>query len=119
MKKSILCVSAMASVALLTACTIGPGGICGPNIPAIYCASKEEQDRVFHPKAYGEHWVKPGMTQENWRQDWVACGGRSNGQYSGNVPPGSTDAVSSALWEAARKKLDACIQSKGYEYRKN
>jgi hypothetical protein len=68
-------------------------------------------------KAYGEYWTKPGMTTESWRQDWVACGGRSNGQYSGNVPPGSSDAVSSVLWEQARKTLDACMQSKGYVYR--
>lgn len=67
-------------------------------------------------KAYGEYWTKPGMTKESWRQDWVACGGRANGQYSGNVPPGSTDAVSAALWEKARKKLDACMKEKGYAF---
>jgi hypothetical protein len=67
-------------------------------------------------KAYGEYWTKPGMTTESWRQDWVACGGRSNGQYSGNLPPGSTTAVLLAEDKKLREELGFCMQSKGYEY---
>ena len=100
---------------LLAACTVGNGIICGPQTPRAYC-DKEAYEKLANPKAYGEYWVKPGMTKESWQQDWVACGGFSSGQYGAYVPPGSNDAISSALWEQKRKQLDACMRAKGYEY---
>lgn len=115
MKLPIRLCSIVAFGAFLTACTVGNGRICGPQTPRAYC-DKEAYERLAHPKTYGEYWVKPGMTKESWRADWVACGGWSSGQYGAYTPPGSSDAVSSALWEAARKKLDVCMQSKGYAY---
>lgn len=113
MRTSTLCIVLTSAV---TGCTIGPGGVCGPNIPAIYCASKEERDRAFHPKAYGEFWVKPGMTKEGWRADWLACGGMRDGGYSSDAPSGSSSEV---LLEASRRKarqLDACMQARGYSF---
>ena len=68
-------------------------------------------------KAYGEYWVKPDMTQESWRQDWVACGGRSNGQYSSDAPSGSATDVLINAGKQKRQSLATCMQSKGYEYR--
>ena len=61
-------------VVLLAGCSIGPGGICGPQTPTIYCASKEERDRVFHPPPRGMYWVKEGMTKDSRRADSWACG---------------------------------------------
>ncbi len=105
----------MVASALLMACTFGNGRICGPQTPAANC-NKETYEKLVHPKAYGEHWIKPGMTKESWRQDWVACGGMNNGQYSGDAPTGSITKVLIAAQQKERKKLDACMQSKGYEY---
>ncbi len=68
-------------------------------------------------KAYGEYFVKNGASREEWQSDWVACGGRSNGQFSGGAPPRSTTAEIFAAIDKARTKLHACMQSKGYEYR--
>jgi hypothetical protein len=79
-------------------------------------SGKAREDYLKSIKAYGEYWTKPGMTTESWRQDWVACGGRSNGQYSGNLPPGSTTAVLLAEDKKLREELGFCMQSKGYEY---
>jgi hypothetical protein len=81
--------------------------------------SDEERYRLLHPKAYGEYFVKPGVSREEWQQDWVACGGRFNGQFSGGAPSGSTTTEIFAAIDRARKSLNACMQSKGYEYRKN
>ena len=78
--------------------------------------TKEQRQKIRNPKTYGEFWSKPGMTKESWRQDWVECGGMSSGQYSGNAPPRSTTAVILAATEEARKKLDTCMQSKGYKF---
>jgi hypothetical protein len=99
----------------LVACTFGNGRICGPQTPMAYC-NKESYEKLYHPKAYGEHWTKPSMTKESWREDWVACGGMSNGQYSGGAPEGSTTQVMLEYQTKERKKLDTCMQSKGYEY---
>ena len=79
--------------------------------------TKEQRQRIRNPKAYGQFWTKPGMTKESWHQDWLDCGGMSGGHYSGNVPPGSSDAVSTELWTGKRKKLDTCMQSKGYTFK--
>ena len=68
-------------------------------------------------KAYGAYWVKPGMTTESWRQDWVECGGRSNGQYSSDAPSGSATDVLINAGKQKRQSLATCMQSKGYEYR--
>ena len=77
--------------------------------------SDEQVDRLLHPKGYGEYWTKPGMTKECWRQDWVACGGRSNGTYSvGKRLPGETDDFANS--DRVTKRLDACMQAKGYTF---
>ena len=81
--------------------------------------SDEQRYKLMHPKAYGEHFVKSGASREEWRHDWVACGGRPNGQYSDDAPDGSTTAEIFAAIDRASKKLDTCMQSKGYEYRKD
>jgi hypothetical protein len=81
--------------------------------------SDEQRYKLMHPKAYGEHFVKSGATREEWQRDWVACGGRPNGQYSDDAPDSATTAEIFAAIDRASKKLDTCMQSKGYEYRKD
>ncbi len=78
--------------------------------------SREEAQKLLHPKTYGNYWVKSGVSKEKWRADWVACGGMSNGQYSGNAPSGSTTKIILDSQEDERQKLDFCMQSKGYEF---
>ena len=80
--------------------------------------SDEQRYKLMHPKTYGEHFIKPGASREEWRRYWVACGGRPNGQYSDDAPDGSTTAEIFAAIDKARSKLDACMKSKGYEYQK-
>ena len=82
-------------------------------------SGQAREDYLKSIKAYGEHFVKPGVNREEWQRDWVACGGRPNGQYSDDAPDGSTTAEIFAAIDRASKKLDACMQSKGYEYQKD
>jgi hypothetical protein len=63
-------------------------------------------------KAYGEYWVKEGMTVEQWREDWVACGGMKNGSFG--VNSGSTTQQIQEAANAKARELDACMASKGY-----
>ena len=100
---------------VLAACTFGNGMICGPQTPAAYC-DREAYERLTKPRTYGQYWTKPNMTTESWRVDWVACGGMQNGNYSSDAPSGSTSAVLRASENTKRAKLDACMQSKGYQF---
>lgn len=101
---------------LLTACTIGNGRICGPQTPVAYC-DRAAYERLAHPKAYGDYWVKPGTSVESWRQDWVGCGGMKDGGYSSDAPSGSPSAVILTAGKRKRDELAVCMKSKGYEYR--
>lgn len=85
-------------------------GTCGLN--------HEERYKLLHPKAYGEYFVKPGVGREEWRRDWVECGGWSNGQFSGGAPPGSYANEILAAWRKKAKQLDDCMHSKSYEHLK-
>jgi len=33
-------------------------------------------------KPYGAHWVKEGVTKEEWLADWIKCGGAANGNFA-------------------------------------
>ena len=107
MKRKFLC--------LLCLCYLLLAG-CGTQLAL---SGQAREDYLKSIKAYGEYFVKPGASREEWQRDWVACGGRSNGQFSGGAPPRSTTAEIFAAIDKARTKLDACMQSKGYEYRKD
>ena len=98
-----VCVSVLLSGCLYGQCMDGPCSL--------------ERERIIKSiKAYGEYWTKPGMSTESWRQDWVVCGGFSNGQYAGNAPIGSTTKVILDAQTYEKKRLDACMRAKGYEY---
>ena len=99
-------------VFVLTGCELlcqAGSGTCG--------LSDEQVERLLHPKGYGEYWTKASMTKESWRQDWVACKGRSNGSYTNDAPDGSTTAVIRAASRRISEQLGSCMHSKGYEYR--
>lgn len=111
MKKLICLMSVLASCVLLSSCSVlcqAGTGTCG--------MTKEEAQRLLNPKSYGQYWTKPAMSIDNWRQDWVACGGMQNGNYSSNAPSGSTTAALLADDKVKKMKLDTCMQSKGYQF---
>ena len=60
-------------VGILSGCTIGNGHICGPQTPQAYC-DKDAYEKLMHPKPYGAHWIKEGMTREGRVEDIAACG---------------------------------------------
>lgn len=68
-----------------------------------------------HTKGFGEYWAKEGMTTEQWRADWVDCGGRANGVegHSGH-PSGDTAERMFARLHEARSRLAGCMGAKGY-----
>ncbi len=104
---------------LLTACTFGNGRICGPQTPAANC-NKEAYEKLVHPKAYGEYWVKPDTSNETRGRDSIACGGSTRGpdftseQTEAARQPGdkndfAADTRLSIVWVN-------CMKEKGYRY---
>jgi hypothetical protein len=81
-------------------------------------SGQAREDYLKSVKAYGEYFFKLGASRDEWQRDWIACGGRSNGQFSDDAPAGATTSEIFAAINKARNSLDACMQSKGYEYRK-
>lgn len=113
------------SVLLLAGCTIGNGHICGPQTPAAYC-DKEAYEALMHPKPYGAHWVKDGMTRESRLDDIVACGATRDLTIHFPIEsikklPGyqytETDEIRRAASnDVLEDRWRICMKSKGYSY---
>lgn len=80
--------------------------------------SSEERYKLLHPKAYGEYFVKTGGSKNEWRQDWIACGGMADGGFSSDAPSGSPTDVLINASKQKRKELADCMISKGYDHEK-
>jgi hypothetical protein len=105
-------------ITLLSAVTLtmsGCGVLCMGG--SMTCGmSSEARQRLLHPKEYGEHWEKLEVTKEEWRQDWVACGGFARGGFGVYSPPGTSDQVHNKAYTEKRKQLDSCMKEKGYVF---
>ncbi len=112
---NLIKVSTLFCVSGLIGCTIGNGHICGPQTPQAYC-DREAYERLMHPKGLGEYWQKPGMTVDSWRADWVACGGRPNGDYSTDTPQRSSQELIREDSSKKTKQLWICMTSKDYYF---
>jgi hypothetical protein len=88
--------------------------LTGCDTTILVASGKEFREYQKSIKAYGEYWVKEGMTVEQWREDWVACGGMKNGSYGIDVPSGSTTQKIQEASRAKARELDACMASKSY-----
>ena len=78
--------------------------------------SDEERYKLLHPKAYGEYFVKSGVGREDWRKDWIACGGMPDGGFSSDAPSGSPTDVLISASKQKRKNLATCMKLRGYEH---
>lgn len=111
-----------ASLIALTSCTFGNGHICGPQTPIAYC-DKEAYEKLAHPKPYGTHWVKEGMTEANRLNDTEACGsarseyvGFSKEKIESERRPEDPNDIAPYL--RLRSAWSECMKSKGYAYSK-
>ena len=114
MKNLLRCVFVLVWVTVQSGCGLlcqAGTGTCG--------MSDEQATKLLHPKAYGEYWVKPGVTKDVWRQDWVACGGMPGGWYASAASPGANSIEIRSDSERTSQKLDACMQSKGYVFQRS
>ena len=81
-------------------------------------SGQAREDYLKSIKAYGEYFVKSGISKEDWRRDWLACGGASDGGYSSDALSGSPTDVLIKASKQKRKDLTDCMKSKGYEHQK-
>jgi len=70
---------------------------------------------------YLHYWEKPRMTVESRMEDWVECGGASNGNFSPRIDKVKNErrpeeknnwAAHDRLWLS----LISCMKAKGYRY---
>src|SRR5574343_205841 len=101
-------------VLVLHGCAIGNGHICGPQTPQAYC-DKEAYEKLMHPKPYGAHWVKEGMTREGRKHDFKECGGDSVTFKEGYEM--QRDQTTVDYFEGLNKhtlKVHSCMRAKDY-----
>ncbi len=79
-------------------------------------SGKAREDYLKSIKAYGEYFVKLGASRDDWRRDWLACGGLPDGGYSSDAPSGSPTDVLIQASKQKRKDLADCMKSKGYDH---
>jgi hypothetical protein len=102
------------SQCLIFSLSLSLGG-CGTQLAL---SGKAREDYLKSIKAYGEYFVKQGASQDDWRRDWVVCGGTADGGFSSDAPSGSPTDVLINASKQKRKSLAACMKSKGYEHQK-
>ncbi len=78
------------------------------------CLGEETYDNLMHPKPYGAHWIKEGMTRESRVIDWLQCGGGERLSDGYTSRPGLTTKEIFDGLNAHGKQLSSCIKSKGY-----
>ena len=85
-----------------------------------WCLGKEAYQKLYYPKAYGEYWIKPGMTKETRSQDSIECGGSTRGP---DFSPQQTNAARQpedkndfATDTRLTKVWINCMKEKGYQY---
>ncbi|WP_143040669.1 hypothetical protein [Paraburkholderia caballeronis] len=67
------------------------------------------------PTSRSDSWEKPGVTEEQKRDDWIACGGKKSGLF---IPPfnrksGEDRAV---FYIREDQKFQGCLTGKGYRF---
>ena len=80
------------------------------------CLGEETYNNLMHPKPYGAHWIKHGMTRESRAVDWLQCGGgeRLNDGYERQS--GITTKEYFEGLELHRKRIRSCMNAKGYDW---
>jgi hypothetical protein len=81
-------------------------------------SGQTREDYLKSIKAFGRYFVKPEVSEDQWRRDWVACGGMFDGGYSSDSPPGASAEMMIRASKQKRNDLAACMVAKGYEHQK-
>jgi hypothetical protein len=87
--------------------------------PALSGRAYDEYVRSI--KKYIESWDKPGMTIKERQQDWIQCGGDSDGNFSPHVEQiqerMSHGRSRGDAWEKLRSELHECMNKNGYTFK--
>ena len=84
-------------------------------------SGQAREDYLKSIKHFIEWWDKPGMNMEVRRQDWMDCGGASDGDFRPNESslklekwPGEKDDI--AAYFRLQNELQRCMINKAYSY---
>lgn len=93
----------------LTACGIG----------GFWMNGDPSEGRNVKPYLY--YWEKPDMTAQGRKEDWVECGGKSNGNWGPSIKMTNEEKRpnengTDAAYERLHNEFQRCILKKGYYY---
>ena len=78
------------------------------------CLGEETYNNLMHPKPYGAHWVKDGVTRESRLGDFVQCGGDANLRHGYGMKNGQSTKDFFDGFNAHIDQLSNCMKDKGY-----
>jgi hypothetical protein len=90
---------------IMVACQAGPG-----------LSGREREEYLKAIKPYGKLWKQEGVSEAQWLDDWISCGGMKNGGYSIDVPSGSKTEIIFAASRNKRDQLSSCMRQLGYTF---
>jgi hypothetical protein len=113
----------------VTACMVLSGcyASCATGDPLglfTYCP-KESYEALMHPKPYGVHWIKDGMTRDQRRQDSWSCGADTTVHAADYVVFSKEKKASARLPsdqsdygpdDRLTKQWESCMRSRNYVY---
>lgn len=92
---------------LLTGCGVGGMWMTGDPFPT-------------KPKAYIDYWNKPGMTEDDRLQAWLACGGQRNGNFGYSTKKHQiAGETNSETEQRVENEFQICMLRAGYDYTGN
>lgn len=100
------------TLAFLAGCAIGNGQICGPQTPAAYCDSNAYK-QLTQPPPLRDSWV--GSSLQSRAQDWVHCGGSSDGWFDVQTNDPSGNDYNQKAKEKSHS-IQRCMLKNGYRY---
>ncbi|MEX3948283.1 hypothetical protein AB4Y40_11095 [Paraburkholderia sp. EG287B] len=101
---------------LLSGCLAGAGFITSGCIILDGAPTGEAYERAISPStSHSDSWEKAGVSEEQKRDDWIACGGKRNGLFD---PPYNrkSDGDAGAFFARENRKLQRCLIGKGYRF---
>ena len=100
---------------LLSGCLVGAGLIAGCATTR-YIIHHEAYERAISPSiSHSGSWEKPHASEEQKRDDWIACGGERNGIFS---PPFDRKSGEdpNVFYIRASREFQGCLAGKGYHF---
>ena len=93
---------------------------CCPN--GCFVLTGEAYRELAYPKPRRDRWIKEGASENDRAQDWEACGGAKNGNFSPyektrNAEQRADEKDFINAYQRLLNNVQRCMRTKGYRYK--